>query len=241
MELEIRTLLEEHENKEVHLKAIIESQNGEISYLKEKLEAHTNKIRLFLLKQSSKFQLKPLPKPQDLNEILPNAFQTIDLQGLMQGIYKKTEEIFKQLNEKLASSNETIVKLREFITKHSQIIENLQGKVFNLEQENLNLRNDGDNEEKNEYLKEIFELKAIIKDLDEKILIKETRIQVLEANLIEKIENLNEMRKHAERMERELLDNKIKISEAMNAAFESGGPELVEFIEKVIIANNETS
>lgn len=211
------------------MKAIIESQNVEITCLKQKLDAHTNKIRLFLVKQSSKFQLKPLPKPTDLNEIQPNAFQSIDLQGLMQGIYKKTEEIFNQLNEKLEVSNTTIVKLREFIVKHSQVIESLQGKLSILEQENQRMKSviESD-EEKTDLLRDVMDWKGRYRDLEGVLIEKDHRISVLE-------KSNQEIKKHTERLEKEILTNKIKLSEAMNAAFETGQQELVEFFEKAIV------
>ena len=181
--------------------------------------------------------MKPLPKPQDMNEIMPNAFQTIDLQGLMQGIYKKTEDIFNQLNEKLAQSNETIAKLKEFIIKHSQIIENLQGKIAGLEQENFTLKNSHENYEENNYnLKEIKDLNNEICRLNEKIAEKDEKIKILQLDLRENQEKNEEIKIHAERLERDLLENKVKISEAMNQAFESGGPDLVEFLEKTMLS-----
>ena len=239
-----------HENKEAQLQTIIASQDAEISTLRSRLDTHTNKIRLFLLKQSSKFQLKPLPKPMDLNEILPNAFQTIDLQGLMQGIYKKTEEIFSQLNSKLQTSNDNVAKLRGCLANYSQTIEGLQAKISFLEQENQSLRvfretNDDNDDRENEFAdlkkrnkelnteergspNEILELRIRMKDLTEELNQKDRKISSLE-------QELNHLREHSERLEKEMLETKIKISEAMNLAFESGGPELVEFFEKAIL------
>lgn len=184
----------------------------------------------------------------DLNEILPNAFQTIDLQGLMQGIYKKTEEIFSQLNSKLQTSNDTVAKLRGYLANYSQTIEELQAKVSLLEQENQSLRvfqetNEDNKDRENEVAdlkkrikdlnirespNEILELRIRMKDLTEELYQKDRKINSLE-------QEIKRLLEHSERLEKEMLENKIKISEAMNLAFESGGPELVEFFEKAIL------
>lgn len=236
LEQQIKEIIEEHESKEIQLKTIIESQNMEISSLKEKLDNHTHKIRLFLLKQSNKFHLKPLPKPKDLNEIMPNEFQTIDFQGLMQGIYKKTEDIFKQLNQKLSKSNETIVKLKEFIIKHSQVIENLQGKIVFLEQENFCLKNSQEAQvKKNDLKQEIEYLQKENKNLMEKTNEKELKIMDLEKGIKQNETMLKDMRELTERLENDLFNYKVKISEVMNEAFENGGAEFVEIIEKALL------
>jgi len=41
---------------------------------------------------------------------------------------------------------------------------------------------------------------------------------------------------HCTRLEKEMMKNRSKISQAMNIAFEKGTPELVEFIERDILS-----
>lgn len=243
LELQITEMIEEHESKELQLKTIIESQNSEISSLKAKLDSYTHKIRLFLVKQSNKFNLKPVGITQNSQEITVNSFQTIDLQGLMQGIYSKTEDIFKQLNEKLAHSNETVAKLKEYIVKYSHIIENLQNKQNFLEQENLSLKNHQIKENSKEEIEidhlrvEINELKIENSKLAQEIRQKEEGFKEIINNYEKKQIELSH---HSETLEKNVFDMKIKISETMNAAFETGGPELVELLEKTLLGTQET-
>lgn len=234
-------MIEEHESKELQLKTIVESQNSEISSLKAKLDSYTHKIRLFLVKQSNKFNLKPAGIPPNSQEISVSSFQTIDLQGLMQGIYSKTEDIFKQLNEKLAHSNETVAKLKEYIVKYSHIIENLQNKQNFLEQENLILKNQQKNENTKEEIDhlrvEIHELRTENSKLSEEIRQKEQSFKEIITTYEKK---QNELSHHSEKLEKDVFEMKIRISETMNAAFETGGPELVELLEKTLLGTQET-
>lgn len=148
----------------------------------------------------------------------------------MQGIYRKTEEIFHQLHQKLAASNETILRLRDFVARHSQAVEGLQARLAQLEQENERLRGCGPGEEAlPDERGEPAEWRARVGELEARLAERELRLAGLE-------QALRETRGHAERLEREILANKVQISEAMNAAFETGEEKLVEFFEKALVS-----
>ena len=54
--------------------------------------------------------------------------------------------------------------------------------------------------------------------------------------MAEKDKRIEEMVNNCNRLEKEMMKNRSKISQAMNMAFERGAPELVEFIERDILS-----
>lgn len=52
----------------------------------------------------------------------------------------------------------------------------------------------------------------------------------------EKDRRIEELVNNCNRLEKEMMKNRSKISQAMNMAFEKGTPELVEFIERDILS-----
>ena len=61
---------------------------------------------------------------------------------------------------------------------------------------------------------------------------------IIEKNteIFEKDKRYEELLQHANRLEKEMIKNRSKISQAMNTAFEKGNPEFVEFIERDILS-----
>lgn len=51
-----------------------------------------------------------------------------------------------------------------------------------------------------------------------------------------KDKKIGEVLEHSLRLEKEMIKNRAKISQAMNIAFEKGESELVEFIERDILS-----
>ena len=54
--------------------------------------------------------------------------------------------------------------------------------------------------------------------------------------MAEKDKRIEERVNNCNRLEKEMMKNRSKISQAMNMAFERGAPELVEFIERDILS-----
>lgn len=66
--------------------------------------------------------------------------------------------------------------------------------------------------------------------------IKERIILEKNCELEEKEKKIEDLLEHSLRLEKDLIKNRAKISQAMNMAFEKGAPELVEFIERDILS-----